>query len=241
MHKSAILYNTGLCFFIDDRLPGDDYLALLQKAVRYADRAGFSFVFVIDERSHGVTLNPTIIQAALAVQTTRIALRGQCLPPQKRDAIRSVEDWSVVDNLSDGRVGVVIAAEAVEPVFVEELGRLWKGETVKRINGVGNEVALKVFPRPVQEELPVWVVVNDMHDFKKVAGTGMNILVSSLQASWLEKKEGKVTWLVDAEADRQIPDMVDEIAFKIVLSWGEERVLGQLESLSGTRSIVDSL
>ncbi|HEY9258381.1 LLM class flavin-dependent oxidoreductase [Chitinophaga sp.] len=246
MHNLDVIQEEiGLCFTIDRSLPGRGYLALLQKAVQYADRAGFSFAWVMEAAD--VKQNPTIIQSTLSVQTKRIALRGQCLSPDRRDAIRSVEDWSIVDNLSNGRIGVMVAADFDEAMnrHVAELRGLWKGESVKRMNGVGKEVELKVFPRPLQKELPIWVCMTAAHDetaFKKAGELGVHILVTpdlhsaekTVQYRKAAKEQGRVAWLVDPGYGNLSADGVNEIAFKVDLSWGEARVINCLENLAAS-------
>ena len=40
---------------------------------------------------------------------------------------------------------------------IETVRRLWRGEAVELRGGGGSEISLKIRPRPVQPELPVWV------------------------------------------------------------------------------------
>jgi len=222
----------GLCFLMNQNLSKGDSFELLLETIVYADELGFSFACIIDENKHdhsGIKLNPTIIHSALSVRTSRIALRGECLPPDRRDAIRSVEDWSVVDNLSNGRIGIMMPSGSDQMPFgdlmekhVSELRGLWKGDAVKRINGLGNEVELKIFPRPVQEELPIWVLLTEIHEelsFIKAGELGFHILTPSGKENnplWLDriekyrkavssslhlKEKGKVTLLADLYED----------------------------------------
>ena len=40
---------------------------------------------------------------------------------------------------------------------IETVRRLWRGEAVAAPGGVGQEVRVRLYPRPVQPELPVWI------------------------------------------------------------------------------------
>jgi natural product biosynthesis luciferase-like monooxygenase protein len=90
------------------------------------------------------------------------------------DPLRVAEEWAVVDNLSGGRVGVAIATGwhfrdfVLAPQnfpsrrqLVEEgigtLQRLWRGESVTRLDGAGTQSQIRVYPRPLQPQLPLWI------------------------------------------------------------------------------------
>ncbi|GAB3441202.1 MupA/Atu3671 family FMN-dependent luciferase-like monooxygenase [Actinophytocola sediminis] len=168
----------GLFYFGSDSQssPGDRYRLLLDGA-RFADRHGFTAVWTPERHFHqfgGLYPNPAVTAAAVAGLTERIQIRAGSVVLPLHDPLRVAEEWSVVDNISGGRVGISLASGwhandfALAPQRYEqrkqlmmdgldEVRRLWGGEKVSRHNGVGAEIEVGVFPRPVQPALPVWL------------------------------------------------------------------------------------
>ena len=188
----------GLMFFAgSDRPGGSDRYSLVRQAVQFADRAGFRAVWTPERHFHefgGLFPNPSVLGAALAMWTERLQIRAGSLISPLHDPIRIAEEWSVVDNLSNGRVAISFGAgwNADDFVFhpdryatrqarlyqdVDEVTRLWRGEAVVRQNGAGAPATLHVRPRPVQPELPVWVTSSGHVDtFVSAGRVGANLL-----------------------------------------------------------------
>ncbi|WP_328912317.1 MULTISPECIES: MupA/Atu3671 family FMN-dependent luciferase-like monooxygenase [unclassified Streptomyces] len=168
---------------------GDCYRLLLESAA-FADRNGFAAVWTPERHFHafgGQYPNPSVVGAALAVTTRRIAIRAGSVVAPLHHAVRIAEEWSVVDNLSHGRAGVSFAsgwhpddftlrpdayrdrkklmAEAVETVRA-----LWRGEAVALPGPDGDAREVRVFPRPVQSELPLWITAAGSPDTFRLAG-----------------------------------------------------------------------
>ncbi len=96
----------------EESLLADKYRLVLD-AARFADQHDFSSVWVPER--HFATLgglypNPSVLQAAVAAVTTRIALRAGSVVLPLHDPVRVAEEWSMVDNLSGGRVGISFAS-----------------------------------------------------------------------------------------------------------------------------------
>jgi len=129
---------------------GDDPRLFLE-TVRRAEELGLSAIWLAE--GPGLFVNPAVLAAAAAVITRRIALRG-CLALPLHNPIRVAEEWALVDNLSGGRAGIVVEpGEAVETVR-----RLWRGEAVRVPDGEGRPIEVRILPRPVQPELPLFSV-----------------------------------------------------------------------------------
>jgi natural product biosynthesis luciferase-like monooxygenase protein len=121
--------------------------------------------------------------------------------------LRIAEEWSIVDNLSNGRVGISFAPgwqpndfvlqpdafkKRKELMFeqIEQVRRLWRGESLPFVNGIGETVETKVLPRPVQKELPVWVTIaGNPESFVAAAKAGANVLTHLLGQSVKEVAE----------------------------------------------------
>lgn len=169
----------SLFFFANYHTDKDNnhkYKQLLD-AVRYADRHGFSGVWVPERHFHqfgGLFPNPSILSAALAMVTSRIELRSGSIVSPLHDAIRIAEEWAVVDNLSGGRVSLSFAPgwnindfvlssgnyehrHRIMHEQIETVRKLWRGERILRQNGQGKVVQIFTFPSPLQKELPIWL------------------------------------------------------------------------------------
>jgi natural product biosynthesis luciferase-like monooxygenase protein len=170
---------------------------LLIDAARLADDAGLVCVWTPERHFHafgGLFPNPSLTSAALAMVTRRVQLRAGSLVSPLHDTLRIAEEWSVVDNLSGGRVAVSFgsgwnaddfvffperypARRAVMFEQIESVRRLWRGESLCRTNSCGKEVALSLFPRPVQSELPVWTTSSgNPETFAGAGAIGANVL-----------------------------------------------------------------
>ncbi|WP_425276445.1 MupA/Atu3671 family FMN-dependent luciferase-like monooxygenase [Streptomyces swartbergensis] len=174
---------------------------LLLEGAGFADRHGFEAVWTPERHFHafgGIFPNPSVIGAALATATERIAIRAGSVVLPLHDPVRVVEEWSVVDNLSGGRAGISVASGWQADDFVLAPGNyaerkqvmldgiatlrtLWSGAPVERPNGHGRTTAVRTLPRPVQDELPLWVTAAGSPDTFRAAGeSGCNVLTHLL-------------------------------------------------------------
>ncbi|HEY9285640.1 MAG TPA: MupA/Atu3671 family FMN-dependent luciferase-like monooxygenase, partial [Pyrinomonadaceae bacterium] len=192
----------------DDDAAADKY-DLLMKGAAFADRNGFAAVWTPERHFHsfgGLYPNPSVIGAALAAVTERIQIRAGSVVLPLHSPVRVAEEWAVVDNLSRGRVGVsfasgwhaddfVFAPDNYEPrkelmmLHVETVRRLWRGEAVT-FRGGASDVEVRIRPRPVQAELPVWITAAGHPDTFRAAGeAGANLLTHLLGQSVEELAE----------------------------------------------------
>lgn len=191
----------SLLFFSSQKTQADNKYQLLFDTVKYADQHDFSAVWLPERHFHefgGIFPNPSVLGAALASVTEKINLRSGSVVLPLHDTIRVAEEWSVVDNISNGRVSLSIASGWHSNDFVlqqeryknrhasmftqiEDLKKLWRGEEVERVNGVGETIKVTTFPRPIQPELPIWVTSGgNVETFKKAGKIGANVLTHLL-------------------------------------------------------------
>ncbi|MGW0532982.1 MupA/Atu3671 family FMN-dependent luciferase-like monooxygenase [Streptomyces sp. NPDC003032] len=150
----------------------------LVETARFADRNGFHSLWIPERHFHsfgGLFPNPVVLAAALARETGRIRINAGSVVLPLHDPIRVAEEWSMVDNLSGGRIGIGCASgwHSNDFVFfperfgshketmyeqVEEVRKLWRGDAVRRTTGDG-ESDLRLFPRPVQDAPPMYTAV----------------------------------------------------------------------------------
>jgi natural product biosynthesis luciferase-like monooxygenase protein len=193
---SAVQFS--LLFFSDDgSKEADDKYRLLFEAAKYADEHGFVAVWTPERHFQdfgGLYPNPSLLGASLAMITRRVQLRAGSVALPLHNPIRVAEEWSVVDNLSKGRVAVSFAsgwhpedfvlspnsyAERRETMFrgIETIQHLWSGKTVRFPGVDGNETEIKILPKPVQQKLPIWITSSGSRETWARAGAiGANIL-----------------------------------------------------------------
>ncbi len=199
----------SLYYFANDAggAPGSSKYRLLIEGAKFADRHGFSAVWMPERHFHefgGLYPSPAVLAATLAAHTQRVAIRAGSVVLPLHDPIRVAEDWSVVDNLSDGRVGLAFAGGWQPNDFVlarspehyarrkqvlregiDEVRRLWRGQTLTRVDPNGVAVELSIFPRPVQPELPFWLTAAGNPETFRLAGQlGANVLTHLLGQSF---------------------------------------------------------
>jgi len=154
-----------------------DRYKLLLDGARFADERGFTAVWTPERHFHpfgGNYPNPSVLAAAVAAVTTRVAIRAGSVVAPLHHPVRIAEEWAVVDQLSHGRAGVSFASGwhprdfALMPgnfadrkdkllSIVEQVRELWRGGEVAVVDGAGEQQHVRSYPRPVQPELPVWI------------------------------------------------------------------------------------
>ncbi|GAB4585689.1 MupA/Atu3671 family FMN-dependent luciferase-like monooxygenase [Nocardia sp. IFM 10818] len=192
----------SLLFFSSDaqQHPDSRYRLLLDSA-RFADTHGFQAIWIPERHFHsfgGLYPNPAVLGAALATATERVRIRAGSVVLPLHNPVRVAEDWSVVDNLSNGRVDLAFAtgwnaddfvlagdnyADRVEVTRtgIETVRRLWRGESIALLNGTGEERSVRIFPAPVQPALPTWLTCSGgIERFEMAGALGVNVLTALL-------------------------------------------------------------
>ncbi|MEM8845443.1 MAG: LLM class flavin-dependent oxidoreductase [Pseudomonadota bacterium] len=193
--KFSLFYFDG-----DGSIATDGLYRLLIDSVRYADQNGFSSVWTPERHFHafgGLYPNPAITSAALAMITDNVRICSGSTVVPLHHPVRVAENWSMVDNFSNGRVGLGVASGWTMDEFilsrephgarrnllwrsVEEIRALWRGEILEFEDASGRVVETGVLPKPVQEELPIWVACTSIETFMETARRGFNALTSLL-------------------------------------------------------------
>ncbi|WP_147443226.1 non-ribosomal peptide synthetase [Corallococcus sp. AB011P] len=175
----------------------DKYRLLLDGA-QFADENGFQAVWLPERHFHsfgGFSPNPSVVTAALSQRTKRVDLRASVLIPLQHP-IRVAEEWAVLDNLSQGRVGIALASgwhandfvldpeswERKREVMVERLGalqHLWRASAVPFSGPNGQDVPVRIFPRPTRASLPLWLTTLGNRETWSMAGRlGLGVLTN---------------------------------------------------------------
>ena len=198
----------------------DNKYELLIEGAKFADQHDFTAIWIPERHFHafgGLYPNPSVLGSALAMITERIRIRAGSVVLPLQNPIRVAEEWSVVDNLSRGRVDLAFArgwnpndfvlapnnyANSTEILFKElqTVRHLWKGETIKLPNGVGAETEIRIHPLPKQRDLSFWITCSGGAErFSEAGACGANVLTALLFQSIDELAE-KIAAYRDARA-----------------------------------------
>ena len=179
---------------------GDRYRLLIEGA-RFADAHRFRAVWTPERHFGGfggLFPAPAVTSAVVATLTRHVDVRAGSVVLPLCDPLRVAEEWAVLDNISGGRVGLAIASgwHPSDFVFapqnyerrrtlveegVAQLRTLWRGEAIERTNGAGEEVEVRIAPRPVQARIPVWLTSAGSPATAATAGRlGCNLLTGLL-------------------------------------------------------------
>jgi iturin family lipopeptide synthetase A len=173
-----------------------DKYQLMIDAAKFADAHGFSAIWLPERHFHavgGFSPNPSVIAAALARETRQIHLRAGSVVLPLHHPIRIAEEWSVVDNLSRGRVGLSIASgwHPNDFVFVPDayerrrelctegidtIRALWAGGSVPARGGTGDALNVSLYPMPMTRELPMWLTCVQAPSYEKAGELGCGVL-----------------------------------------------------------------
>ncbi|MFS0879154.1 LLM class flavin-dependent oxidoreductase [Metabacillus niabensis] len=141
-----------------------------------ADQVGLD-IFGVGEhhRKDYAASSPAVVLAAAASQTKRIRLTSAVTVLSSADPVRVFQDFSTLDAISNGRAEIMAGRgsfiesfplfgydlQDYDELFEEKLELLlkirdsekvsWNGKHRPAINNLG------VYPRPVQDPLPVWI------------------------------------------------------------------------------------
>ncbi len=219
---SATPIDFSLFYFSgDDCETGDDKYRLLLDGARFADQNGFIAVWTPERHFHafgGLYPHPAVTSAAVATITERVQIRAGSVVLPLHHPARVAEAWSVVDNLSHGRVGVAMAAgwqpndfvlmpqnygAAKEALFrdIDVVRRLWSGAEVEFTGPSGTPVTIRTLPRPIQTELPLWITTaGNLDTYIEAGRIGANVLTHLLGQS-VEELEPKIAAYRAARAE----------------------------------------
>lgn len=173
-------------------------LAHLLEEIELADRSGlYSFGIGEHHREEYYDSAPPVILAAAAARTTRIRLGSAVAVLSASDPVRVFQQFATLDLISGGRIDLVVGRGSFtesfplfgldlhdyDELFAEKLDLLlkiresphvtWSGRHRAPLTGQG------VYPRPVQDPLPVWVGVGGTPEsFVRAGLLGLPLMVA---------------------------------------------------------------
>ncbi len=178
----------------------DNMLALAQllERMEIADQAGLD-VFGIGEHHREEFLDsaPTLILAAAAARTKRIRLTSAVTVLSAADPVRVFQNFATLDLISLGRAEMVVGRgsfteafplfglnlQDYNELFAEKLTLLLKIRDNEFVSWSGKfRAALKdqpVYPRPLQDPLPIWLGVGGTPaSFARAGSLGLPLMVA---------------------------------------------------------------
>ena len=162
----------------------------LLEEIELADQVGLD-VFGVGEhhRPDYAVSAPAVVLAAAAARTKRIRLTSAVTVLSSDDPVRVFQDFATLDLLSGGRAEIMAGRGSFiesfplfgydlkdyDELFAEKLELLLKLRESERVTWHGRHRApldgLGVYPRPLQEPLPVWLAVGGTPQSVVRAGT----------------------------------------------------------------------
>ncbi len=176
----------------------DRYGSVIDTTV-FADKHGFHAVWLPERHFHsfgGIFPNPSVLAAALASRTERVRLHAGSVVLPLHHPVRVAEEWSVVDNLSGGRAGICVASGWHANDFVlrpqnygphkdvmyrdlDTVRTLWSGGAVTARSGTGEDVEVRLHPRPVQEVPPLYAaIVGNPDSYRQAGARGLGVVTN---------------------------------------------------------------
>ncbi len=173
-------------------------IADLIEEIELADQVGLD-VFGIGEHHRREFLDsaPTVILAAVAARTKRIRLTSAVTVLSAADPVRVFQEFATLDLISRGRAEMIVGRgsfveafplfglklDDYDSLFTEKLDLLLKIRQSTKVNWSGQHRAALtgqgVYPRPVQESLPIWLGVGGTPQSFVRAGTlGLPLMVA---------------------------------------------------------------
>jgi probable LLM family oxidoreductase len=173
-------------------------LGNLIEEIEHADKVGLD-VFGIGEHHRKDFLDsaPAIILAAAAARTSHIRLTSAVTVLSSADPVRVFQNFATLDLVSKGRAEMVVGRgsftesfplfglrlEDYDSLFAEKLDLLLKIRDNERVTWSGKHrpalTGQGVYPRPMQDPLPIWLGVGGTPaSFARAGALGLPLMVA---------------------------------------------------------------
>jgi probable LLM family oxidoreductase len=174
----------------DDSVTPRERLRNLLEEIELADQVGLDVFGVGEHHRPDFTVSaPAVVLAAAAERTRRIRLTSAVSVLSSDDPVRVFEAFATLDLLSGGRAEIMAGRGSFvesfplfgyelrdyDELFAEKLELLLRLRESERVTWSGKHRASLegrgVYPRPLQERLPIWVAVGGTPESAARAGT----------------------------------------------------------------------
>ncbi|MFJ9884787.1 MupA/Atu3671 family FMN-dependent luciferase-like monooxygenase [Streptomyces sp. NPDC091287] len=226
------------------------YDTVLETA-HFADEHGFSSVWLPERHFDsfgGIFPNPAVLAAAVARETGSVRINAGSVVLPLHDPVRVAEEWSVVDNLSGGRVGIGCATGwhsrdfALHPDrftdrrriafdHLDEVRRLWRGEAVRRRTGEGAEAEIRIRPRPVQEEPPFFLATSGQRaSYEEAARRDLGV-VTNLMSQTVDELAANIAHYRRTRAECGLDPAAGRVTVLVHTYLGDDHATARAEAL----------
>ncbi|MBL7840426.1 MAG: LLM class flavin-dependent oxidoreductase [Cyclobacteriaceae bacterium] len=172
------------------KVTAEERITQLLEEVKLAEQVGLD-VFAVGEhhRPDYAASSPAVILGAMAAVTKKIRLSSSVTVLSSDDPVRVFQDFATVDALSSGRSEIMAGRGSFtesfplfgyslndyDTLFSEKLDLLLKIRGQEKISWKGKHRAaidnLGIYPRPVQNPLPVWIAIGGTPESVQRAAT----------------------------------------------------------------------
>lgn len=187
--------------FTGERAEGlSDHIAMSQllERISQADESGLDFFGIGEHHRKGfLDSAPAVILAAAAARTKKIRLGSAVAVLSAADPVRVFQSFATLDLISNGRAEMVVGRGSFidafplfgldlkdyDALFVEKLDLLLKIRDQEYITWSGKfRPAIHnqpVYPRPLQEHIPIWIGVGGTPaSFARAGALGLPLMVA---------------------------------------------------------------
>lgn len=209
-------------FALLDQPPGKDPVRIFEESVEQAvagEELGYHGFWLAEHHwtDYGICPSPPVLGAAIAARTQKIRIGvGVAILPY-HDPRRLAEDYAMLDVLSNGRLdlgvgrgyaplefnGFGVPMDESRERFDEALAimeGLWGNEDFTYKGKYHSVDGVTLYPRPVQDPIPVWLAAVSPDSFVKVGRSGRQFL-SAPQITPIDKsRENYQTYLDEYRA-----------------------------------------
>lgn len=195
-NSSAIDFS--FIFFSDVRkdVSNAEKYSFMRDITLFADNEKFKAIYIPERHFYefgSVYTNSAVIAAYLIPQTKNIRFRTAGISLPLHHPAEVVEWWAVNDILSQGRIDLGFGTGWNKPDFILApenyhdrkkicweripiVQKLWRGEKVAFPGANGEHVTVTVYPRPVQNELNIWLLATKTEEsFIHAGKMGYNV------------------------------------------------------------------
>lgn len=172
------------------KVTAEERITQLLEEVKLAEQVGLD-VFAVGEhhRPDYAASSPAVILGAMAAVTKKIRLSSSVTVLSSDDPVRVFQDFATIDALSGGRAEIMAGRGSFtesfplfgyslndyDTLFSEKLDLLLKIRGHEKISWKGKHRAaidnLGIYPRPVQNPLPVWIAIGGTPESVQRAAT----------------------------------------------------------------------
>jgi probable LLM family oxidoreductase len=171
----------------------------LIEEIELADQLGLAFYGLGEHhRSDYVASSPVTVLAAAAARTKQIKLSTAVTVLSSEDPVRVWEQFSTLDLLSNGRAEIMAGRGSFiesfplfgldlndyDDLFEEKLEMLLAIRKGGKVTWPGSQHTnalrgLEIFPKPLQEQLPLWIAVGGTpNSVARAAYHGLNLMIA---------------------------------------------------------------